>query len=57
MYQTPVEQPPNKRQRVGKPPKKASSKSGRREKIYSDFVGVTYNNKHAKNQAFITHYL
>jgi hypothetical protein len=56
MCQTSVEQPLSKRQRVEKP-KKASSKSGRRKKIYSDFVGVAYNSKHAKNQACITQYL
>lgn len=32
------------------------SKNRKRKKMYSDFVGVTYNKTHAKFQACITHY-
>ncbi|KAL7547976.1 hypothetical protein ACHAWF_011251, partial [Thalassiosira exigua] len=58
--------PPSKKQR--RAPKQSSSnpldpesfgasKSTRRKKkMYSDFVGVTYNKTHAKYQACITHY-
>ena len=33
-----------------------SAKTTRRKKMYSDYVGVTYNKTHAKYQACITHY-
>mmetsp|Transcript_16031 Transcript_16031/g.22835 ORF Transcript_16031/g.22835 Transcript_16031/m.22835 type:complete len:970 (+) Transcript_16031:277-3186(+) len=33
-----------------------TSRPARRKKMYSDFVGVTYNKTHAKFQACITHY-
>jgi len=36
--------------------KKPATKAPRRKKMYSDFVGVTYNKTHAKYQACITHY-
>jgi hypothetical protein len=35
---------------------KKSSRNPKRKKMYSDFVGVTYNKTHAKFQACITHY-
>lgn len=56
IHQTPVDQPQNKRRRVEEKTKKTSSKPPRRKKMYSDFVGVTYNKTHAKYQACITHY-
>ena len=59
-------QPPNKRYMAHPqqwvPPQQASTqftttKSVRRKKkMYSDYVGVTYNKTHAKYQACITHY-
>ena len=52
--ETPVEKPPTKRRRTN--PEKALSKPPRRKKMYSDYVGVTYNKTHAKYQACITHY-
>jgi hypothetical protein len=56
--ETPVENPPTKRRRANpeKSSKKASAKPPRRKKMYSDYVGVTYNKTHAKYQACITHY-
>ena len=36
--------------------KSGASKNQRRQKMYSDYVGVTYNKTHAKFQACITHY-
>ena len=36
--------------------KRKAPKPARRKKMYSDFVGVTYNKTHAKFQACITHY-
>ena len=36
--------------------KSTSTKTTRRKKMYSDYVGVTYNKTHAKYQACITHY-
>ncbi len=58
MHQTPIDQPPGKRRRIDdqKSGKKGSSKQPKRKKMYSDFVGVTYNKTHAKYQACITHY-
>jgi len=53
--------PPQKKQRRSNnsdPDKKsrAAAKPPRRKKMYSDYVGVTYNKTHAKFQACITHY-
>jgi hypothetical protein len=49
--------PPKKRRvTTSDKPRKASVKPPRRKKMYSDFVGVTYNKTHAKFQACITHY-
>lgn len=50
--------PISKRRRVSGSEKtrKVSNKPPRRKKMYSDFVGVTYNKTHAKFQACITHY-
>jgi len=55
--------PPQKKQRrinadPDKPKTKsvAANKPPRRKKMYSDYVGVTYNKTHAKFQACITHY-
>jgi len=36
--------------------KRKAPKPAKRKKMYSDFVGVTYNKTHAKFQACITHY-
>lgn len=36
--------------------KRESNRPAKRKKMYSDFVGVTYNKTHAKFQACITHY-
>lgn len=36
--------------------KNGKNKDTRRKKLYSDYVGVTYNKTHAKYQACITHY-
>jgi len=36
--------------------KRKAPKAPKRKKMYSDFVGVTYNKTHAKFQACITHY-
>ena len=57
-HQTPIDQQPNKRRRTEEPKigKKVSAKQPKRKKMYSDFVGVTYNKTHAKYQACITHY-
>merc|ERR1719183_1294444 len=44
-----------KRKSEGKPPAAPVSQR-KRKKMYSDFVGVTYNKTHAKFQACITHY-
>ena len=60
-HKTPIDQPTNKRRRIvteknEKSDKKTSSKIPRRKKMYSDYVGVTYNKTHAKYQACITHY-
>lgn len=52
-----TQNPPAKQQSPAPPPAYASGKSVRRKKkMYSDFVGVTYNKTHAKYQACITHY-
>jgi len=42
--------------RPSPPPYQASKSVRRKKKMYSDFVGVTYNKTHAKYQACITHY-
>ena len=57
-HQTPIDQHLNKRRRTDEPKigRKASAKQPKRKKMYSDFVGVTYNKTHAKYQACITHY-
>lgn len=36
--------------------KNGSAKTGKRKKMYSDYIGVTYNKTHSKYQACITHY-
>ena len=42
---------------VGVPPRQPSlARTRRKRKMYSDFVGVTYNKSHAKYQACITHF-
>ncbi len=58
IHQTPVNQVPYKQIHLDdeKQSKKGSSKNQRRKKMYSDYVGVTYNKTHAKFQACITHY-
>ena len=40
----------------GQSKKNSKNKEARRKKLYSDYVGVTYNKTHAKYQACITHY-
>mmetsp|Transcript_10075 Transcript_10075/g.15196 ORF Transcript_10075/g.15196 Transcript_10075/m.15196 type:complete len:691 (+) Transcript_10075:29-2101(+) len=56
-YHNANQMPEKKRRKMdnsGKP--KKSAKPPRRKKMYSDYVGVTYNKTHAKFQACITHY-
>lgn len=46
-----------KRKKNDKPPgTKRQAKTAKRKKMYSDYVGVTYNKTHAKYQSCITHY-
>jgi len=46
----------NQNEGNNKKTKPKAAKPPRRKKMYSDFVGVTYNKTHAKFQACITHY-
>ncbi len=48
--------PEKKRRRTDTEKAKKNTKQQRRKKMYSDYVGVTYNKTHAKFQACITHY-
>jgi len=46
----------NKNVHAGYLPPRPHPRTSRKKKMYSDFVGVTYNLTHAKYQACITHY-